>query len=116
MKEIEYNFGSTYYFNKMISVPQMMKCMYCVDGTHTRIGDNKKVNCPICNGVGEIENGGSLEEMPRKCFLKSIHQTEDDIIYEFKDEYDDLLIISHAYDDIDVCIEHQSKGIMGYTV
>lgn len=102
----------------MILTPTIIKCLYCENGKHKRIGDGKEVECPVCKGKCEIDTGsGSLKEEPRKCFLNKITSTItkeiEDIKYHFIDEYNES-IFGTVYDDIDKCINGKSKGIMGY--
>jgi hypothetical protein len=116
---LKYDFDKTYYYNKMISTPTKIKCMYCENGKHIRVGDGKEVECPVCKGKCEIDTGsGSIKEEPRKCFLSkiTIEETKDfeNINYHFIDEYDKS-IFGTIYDDIDKCINGQTKGVMGYT-
>ena len=115
----DYDFHNTYYFNKMISIPKIVKCLYCEKGKHKRIGDGKIVDCPVCEGKGDIDTkSGSLKEEPRKCFLYKIStettKEEDYVNYMFIDE-DNKTVHANIYDDIDECIKNQGKGIMGYS-
>ncbi len=114
-----YDFNTTYYYNKMISVPRIEKCLYCENGKHKRVGDGKIVECPVCKGIGEINTqSGSIKEEPRKCFLFKIKTniTKEDYNckYIFVDE-DNKIISATIYDDIDECIKGKVKAVMGYT-
>ena len=115
---LEYDFDKTYYYNRMVSIPTMIRCLYCENGKHKRVGDDKEVECPVCNGKFEIDIGsGSIKEEPRKCFLKKIKyvitKNNKDVDYIFVDEYNES-VLSTVYDDIDKCINGKTKGIMGY--
>ena len=116
---LKYKFNETYYYNMMISTPIMEKCLYCENGKHKRIGDGEIIDCPICDGKGEIDTKcGSINEEPRKCFLKTINTKTiiDDVEHKYKFVDENNKSISETiYDDIDDCINGQSKGVMGYT-
>lgn len=114
---LEYDFNHTYYYNKMVSTPTTIKCLYCENGEHKRIGDGIVVQCPVCNGNGEIESGGSLKEEPRKCILSyvtsEIGRNGDRSKYHFTDGSDN--VIGTVYHDINKCIDGKLKGLMGYS-
>lgn len=117
----KYEFNIRYYYNKMVSIPYIEKCLYCDNGNHTRFVDNQIVICPVCNGSGKKNSGhGSIKEEPRICFLNTIKTETDidntEIIYIFVDEYNNVLTdVSNPYETIDECINAQIKDCyMGY--
>lgn len=113
--KLKYSFDKNYFYNKMISVPYIEKCLYCENGKYKRVGDGKIVKCPVCKGVGEYDSGsGSIKEEPNKCKLIKVIITSDDIEYQFIDK-ENKVIFGNVYETIEECAANKSKGIMGYT-
>lgn len=121
MKQInlKYSFNKTYYYNKPISVPTMVECLYCENGYHTRVKDRKVVLCPLCNGDWIIDTGhGSIREEPSECFLaiatSIVTKDNERTDYVFRDG-DGKRVRATIYDSIEECIKGKTKGIMGYS-
>jgi len=66
---LKYECGKTYYYNKLIRIPDMIICELCDDdGNLIQYKDQKKILCPLCGGVGKYEgDSGSLIEEVVKC-------------------------------------------------
>lgn len=113
--KLKYDFNKTYFFNKMISIPIIDKCMYCENGKYMRPGDGRVVDCPVCKGKGEYDSdGGSIEEIPSKCTLYKIVIFPEDISYKFIDENKEKAHTT-VYSSVVECTANKTKDIMGYT-
>ncbi len=112
----KFDIGDRFYFVDMEKRPIHHGCPFC--GGHGKLlqMDNNVVECPKCNGTGNVTTGGGLEQVVKKDKVVRIkinidkHTEVIEYFGELNSYYE-----SSVFDTEVKAKHHFAKGIMGYT-